>query len=359
MMARFEKEQKPGAIAQARFDNWYAGFLDYIHVFRNTISFFTETAHDSATPKDYKVSEFPKNMQDLKPQIMYPHPWRGGEWHLRDSVEYMLTASMSVLETADKYRETLLYNRYQAGRDAIRAAAADGPSAYVIPAGQADMPEAAQLAQLMIDHGLEVHQMRAGTTIGGTAYPAGSWVVLTDQPFIGLARELFEPQKYPDAILDGNGKPVDLPYDVTGWTLPMQMGVRLDRITAPVDAAAKAGLVRLPVVEAPAGAVTGSGTAYAFSRRVNASYHALNTVLAEGGKGALCQGRARSGCGAGGCGGGDRPLACAGCQSRRRLSHHRHRPAAGAGGRGGAPRPRRPLSSVGIEHRRGLDALAA
>ncbi|MFT3976630.1 MAG: M14 family metallopeptidase, partial [Sphingomonas bacterium] len=242
IMARMEKEGKPGAIAQARFDNWYAGFLDYIHVFRNTISFFTETAHDSATPKTYRVEDFPPAMRDLKAQIMYPHPWRGGEWHLRDSVDYMLTASMSVLETAQKYRETLLYNRYQAGRDMIAAAATDGPAAYVIPAGQTDMPEAAGLAQLMIAHGLDVLQGAAPVMLDGRTYPAGSWVVPMDQPFAGLARELFDVQKYPDAVLDGTGKPVDLPYDVTGWTLPMQMGVRVDRVAAPID---RAGLTRI------------------------------------------------------------------------------------------------------------------
>jgi hypothetical protein len=284
MMARFEKEQKPGAIAEARFDNWYAGFLDYIHVFRNTISFFTETAHDSATPKTYKVEDFPKNMQDLKAQIMYPHPWKGGEWHLKDSVDYMVTASMSVLETAQKYRETLLYNRYQAGRDAIHSYAADGPSAYVIPSGQADMPEAASLAQLMIAHGLDVHQLTRPAAFGGKTYPAGSFVVLTNQPFAGLATELFEPQKYPDAILDGGGKPVNLPYDVTGWTLPMQMGVTLDRIAQPVNADATAALVKIASAEAPAGRLTGSGSAYAFSQSVNASYRALNLALAAGGK---------------------------------------------------------------------------
>jgi hypothetical protein len=284
IMTRMETEGKPGAIAQARFDNWYAGFLDYIHVFRNTISFFTETAHDSATPKTYKVSDFPKSAQDLKAQIMYPHPWKGGEWHLKDSVDYMLTASMSVLETAQKYRETLLYNRYQAGRDMIAASATEGPAAYVIPADQTDLPEAASLAQLMIAHGLDVLHTTAPTTIGGQTYAAGSWVVPTDQPFAGLARELFDKQKYPDAILDGDGQPADLPYDVTGWTLPMQMGVKVDRIVQPLDAATRGGLVKIAAATPPAGTLTGTGPAYVVDRRINNSYRVLNDALAVGGK---------------------------------------------------------------------------
>lgn len=284
IMTRMENEGKPGAIAQARFDNWYAGFLDYIHVFRNTISFFTETAHDSATPKTYKVEDFPKPMRDLKAQIMYPHPWRGGEWHLKDSVDYMLTASMSVLETAQKYRETLLYNRYQAGRDTIAAAAKDGPAAYVIPAGQTDMPEAATLAQLLINHGLDVMQSDKPATIDGRSYAAGSWIVPMDQPFAGLARELFEKQAYPDAILDGDGQPAELPYDVTGWTLPMQMGVQVDRVVQPLDASARGALQKVAAATAPAGGVSGTGDTYLVDRRVNNSYRVLNAALAAGGK---------------------------------------------------------------------------
>lgn len=290
MMARFQKEQKPGAIAMARFDNWYPGFLDYIHVFRNTISFFTETAHDSATPKTYDVKDFPANMKDLKAQIWYPDPWKGGEWHLKDSVDYMVTASMSVLETAQKYRETLLFNRYQAGRDAMKLYASEGPHAFVIPSGQADMPEAASLAQLLVSHGLDVHQLTRSATIGGTTYPAGSFVVLMAQPFAGLAKELFEPQKYPDAILDGDGKPVDLPYDVTGWTLPMQMGVKVDTVTAPIDADVAGALVKLAKAEAPAGGVSGEGSTYLLPRTVNGSYKALNAVLAAGGKARFADG---------------------------------------------------------------------
>ncbi|MCC2975912.1 M14 family metallopeptidase [Sphingomonas sp. PL-96] len=284
IMTRMETEGKPGAIAQARFDNWYAGFLDYIHVFRNTISFFTETAHDSATPKTYSLDDFPKQTRDLKAQIMYPHPWRGGEWHLKNSVDYMLTASMSVLETAQKYRDTLLYNRYQAGRDMVAAAAVDGPAAYVIPAGQADMPEAASLAQLMIRHGLDVLQIGAPTALNGQTYAAGSWVVPMDQPFAGLARELLDKQKYPDAVLNGDGQPAELPYDVTGWTLPMQMGVRVDRVEKPIEAAARAAMQKVAAATPPAGGVSGSGSTYLIDRRVNNGYRVLNAALAAGGE---------------------------------------------------------------------------
>ncbi len=72
-----------------------------------------------ATPHFYTVRDFPREFQDLRPQSLYPSPWPGGWWRLRDAVDYMRTASTAVLDYAAKYREELLWNRYQAGRNAI------------------------------------------------------------------------------------------------------------------------------------------------------------------------------------------------------------------------------------------------
>ena len=53
-----------------------------------------------------------------------------------------------------------------------------------------------------------------------------AWVILMDQPFAGMVKELFEPQSYPNLA--------QRPYDVTGWTLPYQMGVEAHALTTPL-----------------------------------------------------------------------------------------------------------------------------
>src|SRR5580704_2394179 len=112
--AYLDEHGMPGAVNRVGFDNWYPGFLDFTHIFRNSIAFFTETAlYRYATPRFYPVDEFPKEQRGLRSEMFYSSPWKGGWWRLRDAVNYMEGASMSVLDTAAKYREELLYNRYQ------------------------------------------------------------------------------------------------------------------------------------------------------------------------------------------------------------------------------------------------------
>src|SRR5271168_2508908 len=172
MTAYLDQHNMPGAIHESRFDNWYAGFTDWAGVFRNEISFFTETAlYRYATPRFYTIDEFPKEYQDLRALSMYSTPWQGGWWHLKDAVDYMVAGSMSVLDTAARYHETLLYNQYQAARDNIQRYAQGPPFAYVIPSVQRDTPEAAQLANIMLENGLTIHETKAGFKANGREYP--------------------------------------------------------------------------------------------------------------------------------------------------------------------------------------------
>ncbi len=273
MSAYLDAHNLPGAISESRFDNWYAGFTDWAGVFRNEISFFTETAlYRYATPRFYTADEFPKNEQDLRALTMYTTPWEGGWWHLKDAVDYMVAGSMSVLDLAAKNRETLLYNRYQAARDNIQHFRKEPPFAYVISDKQADTPEAGLLAQKMIDNGLDVYATKAGFKANGVSYPAGSWVIPMDQPYSALAKELFERQRYPDALENGTSKAIDLPYDVTGWTLSLQMGVDVDAVTDPLEADQRALLAKVDAATLPDAAVEGTGATVALSHKVNASF---------------------------------------------------------------------------------------
>jgi Zinc carboxypeptidase len=348
MAAYLDEHDMPGAMHRGRFDDWYPGFVDHVNSFRNTVSFLTETAlYRYATPHFYTVDEFPRDKQDLKAEVFYSSPWRGGWWRLRDATNYMLGASMAVLDTAAKSREELLYNRYQAGRDVIKRFETDPPYAYVIPQEQHDLPTAAILVEKLLINGIEVHQATRDFKVNGSIYKAGDWVVLMDQPFASLVKELFEAQHYPDLRPAGGGRGTapaaaggrgaaaapatatataapatttptpaaapatttagggrggggrgaagatapanptgssfETPYDVTGWTLPMQMGVTVVMVVEPVTSDARSALRQIDRVTPIVGKIEGSGPMFAFSHNSNASIKSVNDILNAGG----------------------------------------------------------------------------
>jgi hypothetical protein len=244
-----------GSMHQENFDVWYPGYIDNIGNFRHTISFFTETAlYRYATPHFYTVDEFPQSRQGLESEMLYASPWKGGWWRLSDACRYMYGASMAVLDLSAKYHEQTQYNKYRAARETIEKFQKEPPYAYVIPREQHDAPTAALLIEKLMLHGIEVRQSR------------DAWVILMDQPFAGLVKELFEAQKYPQLE--------QRPYDVTGWTLPYQMDVEVHAVTTPLSPEFRKGLEPVTSV---------NGLTAPFNRNANSSFRAVNQILAARG----------------------------------------------------------------------------
>ncbi len=156
-----ESNGQPGATHMGTgYDAWYPGYIDYMPMMQNIAAFWTETAlYNYATPHFYTMSDFPQNMRDLRPGALYSSPWPGGWWRLRDAVDYMVTASISVLDYAAKYKDQLLYNRYQAGRDAIHRYEKEPPYAYIVPQAQRDPGVAADLLRRLAFNGIRIAQL--------------------------------------------------------------------------------------------------------------------------------------------------------------------------------------------------------
>jgi hypothetical protein len=86
-----------------------------------------------------------------------------------------------------------------------------------------------------------------------------------------------EKQDYPDQFLYPGGPPQP-PYDLAGWTLPMQMGVSVDRINESFNTSTEAITSKLSYAK---GAVNGDGD-YIFSNRDNLSALAVNRLQKAG-----------------------------------------------------------------------------
>ena len=172
----------------------------------------------------------------------YPLPYRSGEWSLRQIVDYAETVAFAGLTHMAKYHDMWLSNFYKIQRSWVDRTAP--PYAFVIPAGQRDPFETYELLDILHIGAVEIHRAKAAFTAGGQSYPAGSWVVKVAQPFGAFAKTMLEKQDYPD-LREFPGGPPKQPYDVTGQTLGMLMGVDVKQIDQPFDA----DLELLPAVE--------------------------------------------------------------------------------------------------------------
>lgn len=169
----------------------------------------------------------------------YPALWSGGTWGIGDIVKYQTEATWALLGQAARDRREWLRSYATLGD---RALAADHPwtwdtipSAYVMPKTQAD-PTALPRLLWTLQHGqVEVRQATAAVTADGRTFPAGSYVVLTRQPFGGFGNTLLERQKYPN-LYEYPGGPPKRPYDVTAQTLPLLFGVDIASVSGDAPA---------------------------------------------------------------------------------------------------------------------------
>ena len=103
------------------------------------------------------------------------------------------------------------------------------PRGYILPSDQPDFPTATKFVNALIKSGVVVHQATAAFSVNGKNYPTGSYVIMAAQAYRPQVLDMFERQDHPNDFPYPGGPP-NRPYDATGWTLALQMGVVYDRI---------------------------------------------------------------------------------------------------------------------------------
>ena len=178
----------------------------------------------------------PQKGRPLGPQESrwnFPVPYSQDTWSLQQQVDDGVTAAMAGIAHVAKYGREWLYNYYRVHRDWVNNA--KGPFAFVISATQRDPYATNETLEILKFAEVDIHRATASFTANGRSYPAGSWVIKTAQPYGAFAKTMLEKQIYPDLRLFPGGPP-EPPYDVTGHTLWMLMGVSVDAVDGSFDA---------------------------------------------------------------------------------------------------------------------------
>jgi hypothetical protein len=311
MHQRLVAEAKGGSAMRsaANYSTWWNGGLRTIAYFHNMIGILTEIV-GNPTPID-----IPLVPDKQLPSSDWPLPIPPGKWHFRQSIDYDVSINRALLDLASRYRETLLYNIYRMGRNSIENGSRDhwtitpkrieglraatlranpapavelyesvlhdpttrDPRGYILPSGQPDFPTATKFVNALLKNGISVLQALQPFEAGGKQYPANSYVVKTAQAFRPHILDMFEPQDHPNDFVYPGGPP-KVPYDITGWTLALQMGVQFDRILDGFSGPFRKieGLLEMPPA-AVAGPQNPSG--FLISHRINNSFILVNRLM--------------------------------------------------------------------------------
>lgn len=282
MMRRFANLDMPGALSGYVYSMYWNGGMRTVPYYHNMIGILSETVHGSPTPRFYDPKDKPANIADISTDgssTLYPYPWKGGWSHFRDAVDYAYTASIAVLDHAATRRESLLNGIYTMGRQEIRKGTAEGPFAYIIPKNQWDPGEAENLVNIFIRGGIEVQRATENFSTEDKHYEAGSYIIYTSQAFRPYILDLMELQKYPDQF-EYPGGPPKLPYDLAGWTLPMQMGIEVNKVKN--DFIAKSETITDYIRISPGRLKGSGGFGFLLNTKSNQSFRAINQFLHKG-----------------------------------------------------------------------------
>lgn len=254
-----------GVLTNALFDTWWHGGFRTAPYFHNSIGILSEAASarlmspTTVTGDQLNRSSTRGMRSATEATTNFPDPWPGGAWHPHDILQMELVAAHSVLTMAAQFRADYLRDFYELNKKGIEESTRPNePIAYLIPAGQGHDESVAKLISSLIDQGVEVFRLDSelhltfgpqhlqrtnpanerlanyriviAPTHSMQEVPAGSYIIFLSQPQRSNIKALFEPQIYPNR-LTAQGE-AERPYDVAGWTLPMQLGVDAPAVTA-------------------------------------------------------------------------------------------------------------------------------
>jgi hypothetical protein len=235
MAADLQVKGVEGVATNSTYDTWWNGGFRTAPYFHNSIGILSEAASANLmTPVTVKREDLARSRNTrglpnlLEIATNYPDTWEGGLWRPIDINNIEMTSSRALLQMAAKFRSRYLRNFYEFGKANLQKDP-NVPQAYVVIAGQPSAESVSRFLEILTWQGIEVHEMthelwvKHSKTEDFHEIPLGSFLVFLNQPQKNNVLSLFERQVYPHRLLP-NGD-AEAPYDVAGWTLPLQMGI--------------------------------------------------------------------------------------------------------------------------------------
>jgi hypothetical protein len=284
-MAYKESEAgKTGAINNAIYSGWGHFGFHWITPFHNIDGMLTESASAKLATPMYILPEQlqggARNLPKYEEETIFPDPWPGGWWHLRQIVEMQKISAWAAMDVAARNRETVLWNAYQKAMRQTKRGAEGSLSAYVVPTTQHDPITTNLMIQKLLVQGIDIQKAeKPFTSADGHTYAAGSYIISLAQPKMGLIRNLLGRTFFPDNdwTHDKEGAPIR-PYDLSTDTMDEFMGVRVDAVEGPI----KADMTLISEAPLTPGKVTAGASGYVLSAKLDNAFMAVNLLQTKG-----------------------------------------------------------------------------
>ncbi|MGC4105977.1 MAG: M14 family zinc carboxypeptidase [Thermomicrobiales bacterium] len=213
------------------------------------------------------------------PRVGYPMPRTGGDWRLRDIMDYHREAVLATIDHAARNHEAWLADQWAVFADAVNRSP---DHAWVIPPLEHQLDPAATRDLLGVLQRGEVVLERLAepeTDASGRLHTRGSWIVKPGQPAFSWANALIPPTSY--SVATGDNRP----YDVTTHSLAVHLGVDAALVTGwerwATDPAENVSALRLQPLAAPR---LGGGRWLTIDARSHAAVQLAMEALAAGGR---------------------------------------------------------------------------
>jgi hypothetical protein len=210
------KRGVPGVWTYNYYDGWVPNYMFWIGVTHNSIGRFYETQSFGGTAN--RPLPVQQSREWYRPNPTPPDM----QWGPRNNVNMQQSALLVALNSVAKNKETFLENYYLKNKHTVERGKTQAPYAYVIPAKQRRVVEAAELMNLIRREGAEVHTATSAFTIGSTEVAPGDYIVRMDQPYNAIVETLLGVQFYAPE----NPRP----YDDTGWAIPLVRNLKTSRV---------------------------------------------------------------------------------------------------------------------------------
>ena len=242
------KRGVPGVWTHGFYDGWAPNYMFYVANGHNAIGRFYETFGNGGADTIDRTVTAESRRDWFRPNPPQPRV----KWSIRNNINLQQSAILLAMNFVSNNKDRFLQNFYIKSKRSVAKAMNEGPFAYVIPADQSRLVEAADMVNLLRLMGVEVHRADKEIATKDQKFPPGSYVVRMDQPYSRMADMMLDTQYY--NVNDPR------PYDDTGWTLGALRNVKTVRVADKADQnILKAPMTLLTADARVSGKINGSG----------------------------------------------------------------------------------------------------